>query len=80
MTLTRKIEVLREYEKDCYRICYFLLECERRAEDAAKDALYQLCCDASFFVQPPAAQKKRVRRTAVEHALALGDFVATAQA
>jgi hypothetical protein len=53
VTIKERFNVLRAYETDCYSICYFLLQCERQAMEAAKSALLQLVhCDTFFEADP----------------------------
>ncbi|WP_281887967.1 hypothetical protein [Paenibacillus sp. YYML68] len=69
MNVQEKMQGLRRYESECYRICMYMLQCETLAVQAAKQALERLLyCDA-FFVSNQAS--KVMRTEAVKASLAV---------
>ncbi len=42
MEIKDRISFLKKHENDCYRICYYLLQSEKMACEAAKKSIVQL--------------------------------------
>ena len=70
-----RINKLREYEQDCYSICYYVLQCEKSACEAAKDALCRLYQSERFFAEDPVAVQQALRNVSIACALQLGNRV-----
>lgn len=67
----KRSNILREYEIYCYRICFYLLECEKLALQAAETTLYQLFFDHLFYLQDDKARKMQVLKASINGALHL---------
>ncbi len=69
--LNKRAKVLRYYEVECYQICYYLLQQEAGALEAASKAIYDLFLDERFFKLNKDNQKKLMRHAAISSALKL---------
>jgi len=65
----RRAAILRRYEDFCYQICYFLLQCEAKAWQAAKSSIERLFHDDRFYRLQDVEQREHIRRTAMHCAL-----------
>ncbi|MFN0223737.1 MULTISPECIES: hypothetical protein [Paenibacillus] len=68
-TIKAKTEVLKIYEGYAYQVAYYLLQSEEGALAAAKEALLELYGSEPFYEAAPQEREKRVKATAVRHAL-----------
>ncbi|KIL38791.1 hypothetical protein SD70_24210 [Gordoniibacillus kamchatkensis] len=64
-----RISVLRQYESDCYSICLFLLQCEKMAHEAAKNALYHLITSDACFARDGSIRNELFRKEVAKCAL-----------
>ncbi|NTZ17995.1 hypothetical protein EXW96_10570 [Paenibacillus sp. JMULE4] len=71
MEIKDRISFLKKHENDCYSICYYLLQSEKMACEAAKKALYSLSRCDSFFAENTQAVRELVRKEAMKSALQL---------
>ncbi|NIK75180.1 hypothetical protein FHS15_000278 [Paenibacillus castaneae] len=67
--LQRKAAVLKQYEVYCYQMAYFLLEDEALAAQAAKQALFHLLNDETFFLDHEQLQKQKTKQITIKYAL-----------
>jgi len=65
----RKAAVLKQYELHCYQICYYLLQSEAKALQAAVASIEHLIRDAAFFCKPDPDKLEIVRKTAIRYSL-----------
>lgn len=66
-----RINILKTYEEYCYQVCFYLLDCDNTAVQAAKQALYELFKDGLVYHQENEDIKKIVRKAAIRAALQL---------
>ncbi|MDF2962166.1 MAG: hypothetical protein K0S39_3901 [Paenibacillus sp.] len=64
-----RISILKKQENDCYSMCFYLLQCEKLACEAAKDALYNLVQSDSFFNADCRTQAGLLRKESMMSAL-----------
>ncbi|PZE22038.1 hypothetical protein CBW46_006480 [Paenibacillus xerothermodurans] len=69
MDMKKRLSILRKHETECYSVCLYLLQCERMACEAAKDALWHLMRCDSFFAAERSAQKQLLREESMRSAL-----------
>ncbi|MCM3626800.1 hypothetical protein M3194_05430 [Paenibacillus glycanilyticus] len=64
-----KISILRRYETYCYQICYYLIQNESNASQAAKEALLSIAVDAFFFTDSDETRREKIRRISIDKSL-----------
>jgi hypothetical protein len=65
-----RIQLLREYEQECYSVCFYLLKDESLAWKAAETAIMHLYRDEAFLVCfDEVDRKKKLRKTALSCSL-----------
>lgn len=69
MEIKDRISFLKKYENDCYSICYYLLQSEKMACEAAKKALFNLSRCESFFAANSQTVRELLRKEAMKSAL-----------
>ncbi len=69
LSFEERVDLLRSYETDCYRICYFILNCEQLALTAAQHTLFQLLNDDNFFQQDDVYRALRTKYMSKKSAL-----------
>jgi len=60
-----RVECLRSWELDCYRLCYEILQSELLAAEAAKEALICLYTEPAFFGTVGPEQFRVMKREAI---------------
>lgn len=69
--LKQRATILKQYETLCYRICYYLLNCENKALRAAMACIEHLFRDASFFDQEDENRRECIRKISIQFSLKL---------
>jgi hypothetical protein len=69
MSYTERIDLVRCYEVECYRICNFILDCEQLALTATQMALFHLLHDEAFFFQNDAERTIHTQKVAKKAAI-----------
>lgn len=67
--MDQRLRILRDSEKLCYRVCYFLLENEKLALETAKLALLELARNPDFYECPQEEKQDIIRRVAAKKCL-----------
>ncbi|WP_166238944.1 hypothetical protein [Paenibacillus turpanensis] len=67
----KRAAVLRYYEADCYRICFYLLHCETLAAKAAERALRKLALSDLFYMASTEQAASLIKKVSASEALAL---------
>ncbi|TBL77886.1 hypothetical protein [Paenibacillus thalictri] len=62
MDWNQRLSILRDYESACYSVCFFLLQCETMASEAAQNALIRLAQNDAFF-QADSLSRQQVLRS-----------------
>lgn len=62
MSLLSRADCLKQYEEECYSICYYLLQQEESALRASRQALTSLLDDAEFYRKDAADRQETVRK------------------
>ncbi|MBN2980890.1 MULTISPECIES: hypothetical protein [Cohnella] len=75
MSPFEKREALKTLETHCYRICFYLLNEEKTACEAAKRALIQLYGDDALWTMNEQLRENRIRKISSFHALAVREGV-----
>lgn len=71
LDVTERVSVLRKYETDCYSICYYLLDCEEAAAEAAKHTLMSLARFDLFFQADAAEAMAMLRKESMKAAVVM---------
>ncbi|AFH62289.1 hypothetical protein B2K_16435 [Paenibacillus mucilaginosus K02] len=71
MEMIDRIAALKRHEVECYRICYYLLQCEKLASEAATIALRNLSCYDTFFTSELDKAKEILRKASLQSALSV---------
>jgi hypothetical protein len=66
-----RVNILKTYEEYCYQICFYLLDCDKLAVRAAKQALYEIFKDGLVCLRENEDINKLVRQVAIRSALQL---------
>ncbi len=69
LSFKERVSLLRRYEIDCYRICFYILDCEQLALIAAQHTLSQLIHEESFFQQDDAYRSIQTKYMSKKYAL-----------
>jgi hypothetical protein len=69
MDMKKRGAILKKHENKCYSICFYLLQCEKMAYEAAKHALYTLIMCDSFFVADCQTKSDILRKESIKSAL-----------
>jgi DNA-directed RNA polymerase specialized sigma24 family protein len=67
--MKERLSILKKHENDCYRMCFYLLQSEKMACEAAKDALYKLIEGDSFFAADSQTKNDLLRKESMKSAL-----------
>ncbi|MCS7458785.1 hypothetical protein N0M98_01420 [Paenibacillus doosanensis] len=67
----RRALIVKPYELLCYRSCYYLLQCEAEAMQAALACMEQVMRDDAFFQSADLHRQTIVRKTAIRCSLQL---------
>lgn len=67
--IEERIAVLKQYEEQCFRICFYLVRCEALACEAAKKTLLQLAQWDAFFAAAGPDQPQILRQESVKQSL-----------
>lgn len=65
MEFVDRLSVLRKYEERCYSICYYLLQNEETAYEAAKMALLNVFASHPFFAADAETQQQLLREQSI---------------
>ncbi|MUG71578.1 hypothetical protein [Paenibacillus validus] len=69
METMERLSTLKKHETDCYSICYYLLQCDKTALEAAQKALCNLIkCDL-FFVADAHTVRELLRKESIQSSL-----------
>ena len=68
-TLNERASCLKDYEVECYSICYFLLQKENLAIDTAKRVLKQLLYDDGFYMKDGEQRKMELHKLTKKFAI-----------
>jgi len=80
VVLSKRAAVLRNYEDECYQICYYLLQQESLALKAASKVVYDLFLDELFFDRDQDRQRKLMQHAAIKAALSVSSIASFAPA
>ncbi len=69
MEKNKRSAILKNHENDCYSICFYLLQCEKLACEAAENALYNLIFCDTYFVSDSHTQSNLLRKESMKSAL-----------
>lgn len=69
MEFSQRIKVLRNFETECFQICFYLLNNERLATRASKQALINIFNNDECFAGDVNRQKTLLRRFAMRSSL-----------
>lgn len=69
MDITHIANILKEYELYCYQVAYYMLNEEKAATSAAKQALIELGRSLKFLNECKEAQLQIVKKTILKHSL-----------
>jgi len=67
--MNQRLRILRDSEKLCYRVCYYLLQNEKLALETAKLALLELARHPDFYDSPQEEKQDIIRRIAAKKCL-----------
>jgi hypothetical protein len=69
MEIKQRAAILRGYEAKCYSVCYYILQCESKAIEAAKRALLNIIKNDLFFLNNDQLRNEVLRNTAIKAAI-----------
>jgi hypothetical protein len=71
MDFLKRTSILKTFEVDCYSICFYILQCEKLAMEAATKVMLELYLHETFYLQDPEAKKITLKNTSIKQALEL---------
>lgn len=68
-SLNQTVEALRELETWSYQLAFYILQDERLAAEAGKQALLAMGCEKAFHLQPEDERRDKVKKMIMRKAL-----------
>ncbi|KIL35778.1 hypothetical protein SD71_10200 [Cohnella kolymensis] len=66
MDIAKRVTILKGYETEIYSVCLHLLQCEEKAIEAAKTALFNIIKDDKFFHHKEKDSEEWMRKEATK--------------
>ncbi|MBJ6364064.1 hypothetical protein ACFOQM_22840 [Paenibacillus sp. GCM10012307] len=71
MDFQSKIKILKQYEAECYQVCFYLTDDSEAAGRAAEETIVDLFASATFWSADEAVRRKAIRAAAFRRCVEL---------